>query len=1100
VEIGILGPVEVRIEGRSAPLGGPKQRALLAVLALHANEPVPRDRLIDALWGERPPPSVDASLDAYLSRLRRVVGRERIVRRPGGYVLVLGTDELDLERFARLVANARATVARGDLAAGATLLRNALALWRGDPLGDVLYEPFANAAAVSLTERRLSATEELLDLELRLGQAAELVPELERLTREHSHRERLIGQLALALYRAGRQADALAAIRTARTHLSEALGLDPGPELRALELGILRHDPALAGPVTPPPPPVQRRLRRMPRQRAATVVAAAALGFVVLALPGPRAAREVDAATDRLLAVSEDPPRTAHAIALAAGPAAVVATGGSVWVADSAAGAVLRIEASSGAVADRVFVPGAADALATAPGALWVAATLGHRLTRVDLATGRTTQSVELGNVRVTALAFGGGRLWVADAARRALVELDPATGSLRRTLQLEVRPAAIAASSTGVWAADHDHGSVVEVDRRSGRVLATVAVGNGPAAVALDHGSLWVANSLDATVSRIDMRTGSVVATIAVGRDPAALAVDGASLWVANAGSGTVSRIDIARDAVASTLAVGGRPRAAAAANGRLWVGSAGRDDAHRGGTLRIVTTQSFPSVDPAFFESAAGFQFTRLSYDTLVSFAAAPGSAGFRLVPDLAAALPAMSAGGTRYTFRLRSGIHYSDGRPLRAADFRRGVERLFRAESRGVDYYTGLVGTEQCLRRPARCELGRGILTDEATRTVVFRLRAPDPDFLFKLTVAGFGAPIPAGIPDRDMRLAAIPGTGPYRVEEATGAQIRFGRNRGFHEWSAEAQPDGAPDAIVWRLGVPDATAVHDVEAGRADWLYGTIAPARLRALELRLPAQLHRNASFAVDFIPLNTRQPPFDDVRVRQALNLAIDRRRVARMYGGGAIAVPTCQPLAPGLPGYRPYCPYTRRPGSAGTWKAPDLARARRLVAASGTQGMRVEVWGASDLPYVPRGLTSYVASVVRMLGYRVTVRSVPYDTFTPALRSQLPLTTDGDWLPDYPAPSAYLPGFFACDGSRNRAHRFCDPKLDIRMQAAAALQTRSPGASAALWTSIDHELVDRAAWVPTVNLLVNDFVSKRVRNYQYQPVWGFMPARAWLR
>ena len=231
MKFGVLGTIEARLDGRTLPLGGPKQRTLLALLLLRANQPVSRERLIDALWGDRPPSRADASLDSYVSRLRKLLGAERLVRQSSGYVLKVERDELDLDRFEQLVSDGR--------------FAEALELWRGPALADILYEPFANAAAQELEERRLIALEQRIEGELEAGGGSELVPELDRLVREHPHRERLIAQLMLALYRVGRHADALATLQSARHRLSEELGLEPGPGLLELERRILQHDPTL---------------------------------------------------------------------------------------------------------------------------------------------------------------------------------------------------------------------------------------------------------------------------------------------------------------------------------------------------------------------------------------------------------------------------------------------------------------------------------------------------------------------------------------------------------------------------------------------------------------------------------------------------------------------------------------------------------------------------------------------------------------------------------------------------------------------------------------------------------------------------------------
>jgi DNA-binding SARP family transcriptional activator len=250
----LLGPLEVAEHGHLLALGGAKQRALLAVLLLHANDVVPTERLIDELWGESPPATVAKSIQVYVSRLRKQLGDGRLVTRAPGYVLVVDASELDVARVERLVAEAAGV----DPEAAARKLREALALWRGPPLADLAYEPFARAPIARLEELRLVALEQRIDAELASGRHAELVGELEALVGEHALRERLRGQLMLALCRSGRQAEALEAYRQARRALVEELGIEPGRRLRELHEAILQQDPRLDLAVAAEPAPAPR--------------------------------------------------------------------------------------------------------------------------------------------------------------------------------------------------------------------------------------------------------------------------------------------------------------------------------------------------------------------------------------------------------------------------------------------------------------------------------------------------------------------------------------------------------------------------------------------------------------------------------------------------------------------------------------------------------------------------------------------------------------------------------------------------------------------------------------------------------------------------
>ncbi len=280
----ILGPLEARLDGRELPLGGTKQRALLALLLLQRNEVVSTDRLIDGLWGERPPATALKVVHTYVSRLRRLLGSGRLVTRSPGYLLRLDPDELDLDRFEALVEEAGRAMAAGDPEAAATALRRGLAMWRGPPLADLAFEPFAQAAAARLEEQRLAALESRLEADLAVGRAPELIGELSALVGEHPLRERLRSCLVLALYRAGRQAEALEAYRSARRALVDDLGIEPSDALAELERAILRHDPTLllpsgGGPSAPTPRDSQsRRSATMGRQAPGEMLARAIVG------------------------------------------------------------------------------------------------------------------------------------------------------------------------------------------------------------------------------------------------------------------------------------------------------------------------------------------------------------------------------------------------------------------------------------------------------------------------------------------------------------------------------------------------------------------------------------------------------------------------------------------------------------------------------------------------------------------------------------------------------------------------------------------------------------------------------------------------------
>ena len=321
----LLGPVEARAEGRPLALAGARQRALLAVLLLRAGEPVSRERVIADLWGERPPDGAVKTVQAVVSRLRRALGGEaaRVVSSAAGYRLRVEPDELDLGRFERLCTEGRRALAAGRHERAAARLGAALAEWRGPPLADVSFEPFAPPEVARLEDLRAAAFEDRIEADLAMGRGAELVGELEGLVAAEPLRERLRGQLMLALYRAGRQGEALHVYRDAVRTLDSELGLRPGPELERLQQAILAHDPALLRAPAGEKPPEEER-----RRATATILVAEVAGW---ARVGDADADGVRAAHDRRL----------RDVLAAHGASAVKAVGDGVVAAFASAGAAI---------------------------------------------------------------------------------------------------------------------------------------------------------------------------------------------------------------------------------------------------------------------------------------------------------------------------------------------------------------------------------------------------------------------------------------------------------------------------------------------------------------------------------------------------------------------------------------------------------------------------------------------------------------------------------------------------------------------------------------------------------------------------------------
>ena len=1117
MRISLTGRVAIEANGASLDersLPGRQGRLVFAYLLAEDGRPVPRDELAELLWGEALPATWEKALAVLVSKLRAVLeecgvdGQAALRSAFGCYQLVLPPGAwIDIAAAREAAGRAEVALDAGDVGAARESAGEAVALARRSFL------PGEEGAWVEERRRELSeilvrALECLADAGLASGEGREAVRYAEELTVLEPYREGGYRRLMLAHAAAGDSAEALRVYERCRRLLADDLGAYPSPETESIYRDLLRvpapeAEPARAETGLPSveSEPEQagrgaaavfqsRRIRVAVAIGTALLVAMAVVASVAAFIGGDTA--QLRAAAPNSVAVID--PKTSRLvadIAVGTSPTSVAAGNGAVWVTNTADQTVERIDLRSRSVRQTVRVGDGPSGVASGRGAVWVANGLTGEVSRIDAETNEVVQTIQVGN-SPTAIAFGEGAVWVANADDRTVSKLNPASGHVSRTIRVGIPAQGIAMGGGALWLSDPVGNAVVRLDPRTNAVTGRVSVGSGPTAVASGFGAVWVANNLDGTVSRIDPERAVVVDTVPVGIAPNGIVVAGDDVWVTDEVAGTVVRID-ADSGTTTRRSLGGRPKGLAYADGSLWVAVQPGDAAHRGGTLRMLTGDlvGFDMPDPARSYEELSWSLLSVTSDGLLGLKRVGGVQGNTLVPNLAKALPVASDGGRTYTFHLREGLRFSNGRIVKPSDIRFTFERIFNAFSPGLDFYAGIVGAPACKQKPTRCDLSAGIVVDDVAGTVTFRLREPDAEFLYKLALP-LAFVVPSGTRLPGARPA--PGTGPYRIERyERGRVMRLVRNRHFRAWSSAAQPQGIPDVIELRGGSDARQRMAAVQAGRAD--VSDVPDDRLDDVRTSYPAQVRITPRPATIVAQLNTTRPPFDSRDARNAVALAVDRARLVALAGGSDVVQSTCQVFPPNSPGYRPYCQQTSR-SNGGDWTAPDLGRARQLVTRSGTRGMRVDMISVRGDPLFSSA-AEVVAAALRQLGYRVSLTTYPdfgaYFADYGSVADSVELAFYG-WIQDYPAPSNFIKGVFSCNPY------FCDRALETRTRRLYALQAREPQVADEQWARLERELVERSIAIPLVNPKEVVFLSRRVGNFQQHPVLGTVISQLWVR
>ena len=1045
MRFGLLGPLEVRTDEKVLRLGGAKQRALLALLLVHANEVVSRDRLIEEIWPDRPPGGAAHSLDHQISRLRKVLDPpDTLVTQSGGYMLRANPGDIDVHRFEENLERGRQANAAGTPAEALAELDSALDLWRGPALADVADEPFLHVEAQRLEELRLTALEERFDARLALGEHHRLVAELDALVQRHPLRERPRAQLMLALYRSGRQAEALRVYADARRALVDELGLEPGPELQQLEQSILRQDPSLAAP---------RRVRLGRRGRIAallTVAAAIVAGVAILvtgaggsgadsarpfnavALVSARTGKVLDR-TDELSAplqsrffdgalwnlsgtgiLSKIDPQTGKVVAsanTAAVPCGLAAGEGALWISDCSSPTVVRVDPDHGVVVGRATLPvpytelaDATQSVVVGAGSVWVGQGTANPsyVWRLDPESGRVQHRYVIPAGGAQALAFGDGALWVGGGVIGHLSRIDPVTNEVTSP-----------ARDLGQW-------------------LCCVAAGGG---------YVWAAVNPGGTVWKLTEH-GDVVSSIKLGASVAELDYAEGAIWAADGEGGRLVRIDPATDA-ARPYRLGHSVMGTAVHDGvlALSVQPAGKDvTAGLEGRVAVIALPvdqlDATSTDPLgtqFAFNPVQVQFHYATCAKLFNYPDAEGTDGQKLAPEVAADFPTVTDAGRTYTFRIHSGFGFSppSHEQVTAGSFRHALERYLSPAGGNYDplrVLGDIVGAEAYNAGAAPHVSGISVRGD----TLVIHLLHPAGDLPARLSLPAFCA-VPADLPTVPHGLPyPIPSAGPYYLAARSSDVFVLKPNPNYHGKRPQRL-----DAIVYKVGIEPGVAAAGTARATIDYIAAQDAALAPDTVSARAAGARYRlTANNWTERLALNVSKPPFSDASTRRAVALALDRRQLARALVDGDFQLPTSTLLPPNLRGTtRPTYPLR-----------PDLRLARRLVA-----GRHLHAVFAAEADDAGNLFDPQLAQLLRIQLARIgiTLTVVPLlQTLDPTQRESVLSTADlartGGNADDAADPVQYLlhlPYLTASD--RRELQRIHALPSQQRVQAAAAVAAR---------------------------------------------------------
>ncbi len=755
-------------EGRFA---GRQGRLVFAYLVAEQGRLVPTDELAEVLWGSVPPATWEKALTVIASKLRSTLtdagldGGSALTSAFGCYRLELPEGSwVDLTAAAMAADGAERALAAGDFErarAGAAL---------ADSLVREPFLPGEDGAWVEekrreLADVRVRALTVMSDGCLRLGEAVEAARWAEQAIGLEPFRESGYRRLMEARAAAGNRAEALQVYEQCRRLLAEELGAYPSPETDSIFRALLEASQASvrATPVAEPtvepgesepsrvqtealPLRAEQVVERRSRKRRAVllfaltgvIAATVVVPLLVFGEGGSGGRAVVSVADDSLGVVDARSGRLVADIGVGATPTAVAAGEGAYWVTNADGDTVSRIDPQTKAVTQTITVGNGPSGIAIGAGFVWVVNSLDGTVSRIDPGTNTVVQKIGVRDEPV-GIVYAAGSVWVANTGDGTITRIDPKSGRPGKPLPVAATELAFGAGT--LWASDRAAGQVVRIDPTTGKQVFAIQVGNGPTGIAFGDGAAWVTNSLDGTVSRIDPETNSQAAVIPVGNGPTGVAVDSRGVWVSNQFGGTLVRIDPRTNRPGRPVSVGSRPQGMMTVTGGNLLVTLGESGAgHRGGTLVLRADRTRQgdvpdSIDFALDTATYTAPLLRMTGDGLTAFNQVSGLAGAQLVPDLATSLPAPTHGGRTYTFRLRSGIRYSNGRPVQATDFRSTFERDYALGSPTSDY-DGIVGDAECRKHPKRCDLSRGIVADDVAHTVTFHLIRPDPDFLSQL----------------------------------------------------------------------------------------------------------------------------------------------------------------------------------------------------------------------------------------------------------------------------------------------------------------------------------------------------------------------------